>query len=783
MSSEANAVTAATASPWLESAEAGHSDHFQRASAARSSSPEKSTAGTRTDVGIVQSLTPDQWHTIGVKVEPRTPDHTFEDVLATSLPSQKENGAVGRRLETSEASSPRGESAQEESTQNDTTAMDGSGRSLMPVSNDSSELREQSVRRKRADSPAEVEEKIFLDLDQNQEATSQHNPEQFQELINTVEKPAASVDRTAAEIMPTGRDVAYGISDHDLEQDPGVLDTFAESSSSNTLRDWYLAQRNCRRVPQEVVNADPEACSLRTWILVMGLRVTSDGADQWHTSLIASRVNDHYVSTQSGSLWRLEGPCDLSKTRQQGFSKETAVAFRDGFPSDWAEVLRRDLQAVEMQRPALNPVVSSPSQPGPTHSQDSQGHRVRSQMIPAVQRPGLQMPSTNDMRSDEQAFFDVQDADGYPDVGVDPSRVYQTFEDLQEFPAVMHGSSASANDLAVNRPVASSRSSRSPMSDSEDEKARPEDTVHGQNTDERASEVRGPAQALEPSTTSSVAYDQASRSSSTGLHGPSSSPPPAAVSVTEPTKLPTPAATPQRASATPSTSRAQRRTPASSTAKSARQSRMSKELLNLGKSPFGVMRVFKDAMKSINTAKSSALEPTVDTPEGPQSATARRLEVGESTPTRHRINSKDHALYVAKDGATPSSRPVPSIAGKSRDVYTSTASRSQPWDGPESASEHEHLHQPSSTDLAALSQPPVPAGLRRQRPRTELYGDEGPSKKRKSNRSPTSARTRPRSDQGKHSIDEQSSDSDESDGEATEASKGGQDSEDDEDDD
>ncbi|KAL4238268.1 hypothetical protein ACF0H5_002980 [Mactra antiquata] len=93
---------------------------------------------------------------------------------------------------------------------------------------------------------------------------------------------------------------------------------------------------------------DKEPTSLYMWIIkpVPGTRkICVEGkkslADEnfWHSGEITRRLNEKLLVTQNGSLYKLVGKIEIMDAMAAGFSRKTANAFLNGFPSDWEKVI------------------------------------------------------------------------------------------------------------------------------------------------------------------------------------------------------------------------------------------------------------------------------------------------------------------------------------------------------------------------------------------------------------------------------------------------------------
>lgn len=119
------------------------------------------------------------------------------------------------------------------------------------------------------------------------------------------------------------------------ESDPRI-------QSAAHLDNWFLKLVN-QGPPPGVIRMRPEARRLSQWITVSGFKREDENHMPWNTSAIATIVAADHVQTSSGTVYGLVGPMDQDRTREQGFSAETASAFEDGFPKDWVDILVSDL--------------------------------------------------------------------------------------------------------------------------------------------------------------------------------------------------------------------------------------------------------------------------------------------------------------------------------------------------------------------------------------------------------------------------------------------------------
>lgn len=129
----------------------------------------------------------------------------------------------------------------------------------------------------------------------------------------------------------------------DLLLDPHLVDLYAPKDDSIELYNWYISF--AVKGKRALINKDVD--NLSHWIFVTGTRIVSDKnkttGERWHSSLITSRPHRTVVKTRSGKEYRLHGPIDWQmQIHRKGFSHEVSKAFRDGFPSNWVDLVTQE---------------------------------------------------------------------------------------------------------------------------------------------------------------------------------------------------------------------------------------------------------------------------------------------------------------------------------------------------------------------------------------------------------------------------------------------------------
>ncbi|KAF9977193.1 hypothetical protein BGZ75_010368 [Mortierella antarctica] len=134
--------------------------------------------------------------------------------------------------------------------------------------------------------------------------------------------------------------------------------TYGTSNSpAKVFHGWWIQAKPCR---EKVSGCDE-------WIGVHG-NVVEPKAMVWHTSLIKEAIDPTTVMTLTGSLYHLRGSIDEERMRSNGFPQDVVEAFRDGFPTDWSNILKDHFIGISpSQRSGSNgQELCSPSKDGPS---------------------------------------------------------------------------------------------------------------------------------------------------------------------------------------------------------------------------------------------------------------------------------------------------------------------------------------------------------------------------------------------------------------------------------
>lgn len=364
------------------------------------------------------------------------------------------------------------------------------------------------------------------------------------------------------------------------------------------LENWHLTMVDCKEPPGQVVRARKNAATLVRWVYVQGIKTEAEPPLPWRTSVIAHRVRPDLVQTSSGSTYQLVGPLDRQQTRGNGFSQDTADAFGEGFPEDWIDVLLKDLGELATRQAIAH--LSSSQQSPPQSQPQSQPSRKASTSTPKAKKvkttaaprsiqvdPAPEAP-VSILHPDDDDMMDFFDDDVAPDE--------LTILATPKAPAAVKKATAKRGRQSTNADT----SSFSKGSAGSAKKVR----IGG------VSESRQALQALQDdSSTESESDSDAERHTNTAAsrktqrNGQSTRGQRAAPKVTPPGRK---AATPRSGSAT------------SLAALNPKQRQVSRELLSLGRSPFGMMKAVKYAIAQaspdlpapISAARSTATTPS-----------------------------------------------------------------------------------------------------------------------------------------------------------------------------
>ncbi|PWN23973.1 hypothetical protein BCV69DRAFT_309828 [Microstroma glucosiphilum] len=363
------------------------------------------------------------------------------------------------------------------------------------------------------------------------------------------------------------------------------------------LENWNLTMVDCKEPPGQVVRARKNAASLVRWVYVQGIKTEAEPPLPWRTSVIAHRVRPDLVQTSSGSTYQLVGHLDRQQTRGNGFSQETADAFEAGFPEGWIDVLVKDLGELDT-RQALAHLSSSrqsppQSQPLPPSSRKApvstpKAKKAKTTAAPrSVQVDSATEPPASVPRPDDDDMMDFFDDDVAPDeltilaTPKVPAAVRKAAQKRGrqstnvDTSSLGRTSGGSAKKVRIGG-VSEGRQNLHALED---------DSATGSESDEEGAHRRGVAASRQ---------EQRSGRSKGGLR--------AAAKVTPPGRK---AATPRSGNAT------------STAALNSKQRQVSRELLNLGRSPFGMMKAVKYAIAQASPdppAPVSAARSTATTP-------------------------------------------------------------------------------------------------------------------------------------------------------------------------
>ncbi|XP_074662638.1 uncharacterized protein LOC141915122 [Tubulanus polymorphus] len=117
-----------------------------------------------------------------------------------------------------------------------------------------------------------------------------------------------------------------------------------ETMKERTLKDWYI-----RPIPNMKA------------IMVEGilLQTNSQVNSYWKSTNIVTRIDSNTVKTSNGSLYKLHGKISRTLSIKNGFSSETVNSFKNGFPSNWKNLLAKHFESEESKKEKKKSNVSS----------------------------------------------------------------------------------------------------------------------------------------------------------------------------------------------------------------------------------------------------------------------------------------------------------------------------------------------------------------------------------------------------------------------------------------
>ena len=128
------------------------------------------------------------------------------------------------------------------------------------------------------------------------------------------------------------------------------------------LCNWFLS-----RVPNDPEVTRHSILECPQWIVLEGERRTVQGTMQlWHSSLIVSRASARDLITATGKVYRIEGPMNLNKMLEFGWTDEVIRPFQEGFPKDWTDIL---IPFFRIDRKRKAPRQTRPNDPQPNQSE------------------------------------------------------------------------------------------------------------------------------------------------------------------------------------------------------------------------------------------------------------------------------------------------------------------------------------------------------------------------------------------------------------------------------
>ena len=96
------------------------------------------------------------------------------------------------------------------------------------------------------------------------------------------------------------------------------------------LRNWYLKSRtNSHHVQLVGHSAENPADAPQQFEFV--------------TSVLKKRIDKHRMQSGSGTIYAVQGPCDLDKMQSMGYPKMFIKVFSLGFPTEWKEFLQDEM--------------------------------------------------------------------------------------------------------------------------------------------------------------------------------------------------------------------------------------------------------------------------------------------------------------------------------------------------------------------------------------------------------------------------------------------------------
>lgn len=182
----------------------------------------------------------------------------------------------------------------------------------------------------------------------------------------------------------------------DVDSAPTKADTIIR------LYDWYIGLQPT----QQALSYYSEARGIKKWIQIYGTRYRSaenddlnskgkrranDKGESWHSSLISERISSHLVKSKSGKIYELMGNFDeRSSCKRKDISFDTATQFRNGFPTNWADIVCEEARSSKGQKFNSN----SPSK----RSQTQNNTTDESQAQPVFERESFPKTQTISQR-------------------------------------------------------------------------------------------------------------------------------------------------------------------------------------------------------------------------------------------------------------------------------------------------------------------------------------------------------------------------------------------------
>ncbi|PWN37771.1 uncharacterized protein FA14DRAFT_177054 [Meira miltonrushii] len=210
----------------------------------------------------------------------------------------------------------------------------------------------------------------------------------------------------------------------------------AKADNVVRLYDWYIGLQPT----QQALSYYSEAVGIKKWIQIYGTRYRSeekagsdpkgkrkanDKGEAWHSSLISERISSHLVKSKSGKIYELMGKFDeTSSCKRKNVSSHTATQFRNGFPTNWADVVCEEARSSDGQKtkpksPSKqsntrnNATHESPLQPNPEMKSIPQAPTISQRPKPRPSVSGKQLPESKaqpEARKKKSLFRDDEDS-------------------------------------------------------------------------------------------------------------------------------------------------------------------------------------------------------------------------------------------------------------------------------------------------------------------------------------------------------------------------------------